>query len=66
VATPRKKRPGTIAALVAAAWATIAGWMRIVGQVTPVPRRSRSVAPAMPPVTLQTNGEWPCSSTHGW
>ena len=35
--TPRKKRPGISAAAVAAAWAMIAGWMRIVGQVTPVP-----------------------------
>ena len=45
--TPRKKRPGIIAAAVAAAWAMIAGWMRIVGHVTPVPSASRSVAAAM-------------------
>ena len=38
--TPRKKRPGIMAAEVAAAWAMIAGWMRTVGQVTPVPRLS--------------------------
>ena len=42
--------------LVAAACATIAGWIRIVGQVTPVARRIRSVASATPPITLQTNG----------
>jgi len=44
VPTPRKKRPGIIAAEVAAACATIAEWMRTVGHVTPVPSRSRSVA----------------------
>ena len=54
--TPRKKRPGIIAATVAAAWAMIAGWMRTVGQVTPVPMRSPIVACAMAPITLQTNG----------
>jgi hypothetical protein len=41
---------------VAAAWATMAGWIRISGQVTPVASRSRSVASAMPPMTLHTNG----------
>jgi len=55
-----------LAAEVAAAWATIAGWIRIVGQVTPVPSRSRCVACAIPPITLQTNGLWPCLSIHGW
>ncbi len=34
--TPSEKRPGRSAAAVAAAWAMIAGWMRVVGQVTPV------------------------------
>ncbi len=66
VPTPRKKRPGIIAAAVAAAWATIAGWMPIVGHVTPVPSRSRSVACAIAPITLQTNGELACASVHGW
>jgi hypothetical protein len=56
VPTPRKKRPGIIAAAVAAACAITAGWIRIVGQVTPVPSRSRSVACATPPITPQTNG----------
>ena len=64
--TPRKNRPGIIAAAVAAACATIAGWIRTLGQVTPVPRRSRFVAVAMPPITAHTNGLWPWASTHGW
>ena len=54
--TPRKNRPGSIAALVAAACATIAGCIRIIGHVTPVPIRSRSVCMAMPPSTDHTNG----------
>jgi hypothetical protein len=65
VPIPRKKRRGMSSAHVAAAWATIAGWIRIVGQVTPVPRRRRSVAAAMPPITLQTNGLSPCASIQG-
>ena len=36
--------PGIRPAAVAAAWAMIAGWIRIVGQVTPVPTTSLSVA----------------------
>ena len=63
---PRKKRPSISAAAVAAACATIAGCVRIVGHVTPVPSRRRSVACAIPPITVHTNGLWPCSSTHGW
>jgi hypothetical protein len=43
-------------AAVAAAWATSPGCMRVVGQVTPVPSRIRSVAPAIAPMTLQTKG----------
>ena len=66
VPTPRKKRPGASVAQVAAAWATIAGWTRIVGQVTPVPIRNRSVACRIAPTVVQTNGLWPCASTHGW
>jgi hypothetical protein len=65
VPTPRKKRPGSIAAAVAAAWAMIAGWIRMVGQVTPVPSEIVSVASAIPPITDHTNGEWPCRSIHG-
>src|SRR4030095_16251152 len=66
VPTPRKKRPSIIAAAVAAAWATMAGCMRMVGQVTHVPSSSRSVACAMPPITAHTNGLWPCVSVQGW
>ena len=53
---PRKNRPGISDAAVADAWAMIAGWMRTVGQVTPVPTRSVSVACAIAPSTPQTNG----------
>jgi hypothetical protein len=66
VPTPRKKRPGISEAAVAAAWATIAGWTRIMGQVTPVPRRRRPVAWAMAPITGQTIGAWPWRSIQGW
>ncbi len=51
---------------VAAAWAMMAGWMRVVGQVTPVPRAMCSVVLATPPMTDQTNGLWPCRSIQGW
>jgi hypothetical protein len=64
--TPKKKRPSIITAAVALAWATIAGCVRIVGQVTPVPSRSRSVACAIAPITLHTKALWPCLSVHGW
>ena len=50
---------------VAAAWATIAGCMRVVGHVTPVVTVS-DVDEAKAPSTLQTNGLWPCRSVHGW
>ena len=53
--TPRLKRPSSSTALVAAAWAMIAGWMRTVGQVTPVVT-GRSVACASAPITDHTNG----------
>jgi len=66
VPTPKKKRPGIIAAVVAAACATIAGCVLMVGQVTPVPTLRRSVACAMPPITDHTNGLWPCLSIQGW
>ncbi len=64
--TPKKKRPRSIVAAVAAAWATTAGWIRMVGQVTPVPTLIRSVVAAIAPMTAQTNGLWPCRSIHGW
>ena len=49
----------------AAAWAMIAGWMRTVGQVTPVVT-GRSVACESAPITDHTKALWPCSSFHGW
>ena len=51
---------------VAAAWATIAGCVRIIGHVTPVPSRSCSVDVPIAPITLQTKGLLPCRSLHGW
>ncbi len=54
------------AADVAAAWATMAGCVRISGHVTPVPSRMRSVVAPMPPTTLQTNGLCPWASPQGW
>jgi hypothetical protein len=66
VPTPRKKRPGIMLAAVAAACATRAGCIRVVGHVTAVPSRNRSVLDAMPPITLQTNGLCPWRSIHGW
>ncbi len=63
--TPKPKRPGMSVAVVAAAWAMIAGWMRTVGQVTAVWIWSVEVTAASPPRTDQTKGELPCSSFHG-
>jgi hypothetical protein len=54
------------AAAVAAACAMIAGWILMVGQVTPVPTLNRSVSRAMPPSTVQTKGLSPWRLTHGW
>lgn len=66
VPTPRKKRPGIISVTVAAAWATIAGWILISGHVTPVPIWIRLVAPAIAPNTDQTNELLPWRDVHGW
>jgi hypothetical protein len=44
----------------------MAGWIRMVGQVTPVTTESRRVACEIPPMTLQTNGDCPCLSIQGW
>ena len=63
--SPSAKRPSSITALVAAAWAMMAGWMRTVGHVTAVVT-GRSVASEMAPITDHTSGLWPCSSFHGW
>ena len=64
--TPRKKRPGIRHAEVAAACATIAGWIRISGQVTPVASRRLVVAWAIAPIVDQTNELWPCEFVQGW
>ena len=50
----------------AAAWAMIAGWMRIVGQVTAVVTFIAEVAWAIAPIVDHTNGLWPCLSFQGW
>ena len=62
---PRANRPSSRTALVAAAWATIAGWMRTVGHVTAVVT-CISVACAMAPIVDHTKLLWPCSSFQGW
>ena len=49
----------------AAAWARMAGWIRTVGQVTPVVTL-RLVVAAIPPITDHTNGLWPWLSFQGW
>jgi hypothetical protein len=59
------ERPGASDAVVAAAWARIAGWMRKVGQVTAVVSCS-SVVAASAPNTDHTNGLTPWLSCHGW
>ena len=65
VPTPNRNRPGIIDATVAVAWAMIAGWIRPIGQVTPVPTSS-DVSWASAPSTDHTNGLWPWRSIHGW
>ena len=64
--TPQTKRPSNSSAVVAVAWARIAGWMRTVGQVTPTPTSIDVVRAASAPSTDHTNGEWPWVSVHGW
>ena len=64
--SPRRKRPSSSSAEVAAAWAMIAGWIRIVGQVTAVVTVAPSAARAIAPIADHTNGLWPCLSFHGW
>jgi hypothetical protein len=63
--TPRRNRPWSSTEQVAAAWATIAGWMRTVGQVTAVVTSRLVVAP-MPPMVVHTKGDCPWLSSHGW
>jgi len=63
---PNQNRPGSMSAIVAAAWARIAGWIRWLSAVTPVPIVIRSVASAIPPSTDQANGLCPWRSVQGW
>ena len=49
VPTPKKNRPSSSNEVVAVAWARIAGWIRVVGHVTPTPTSMRSVVAAMAP-----------------
>lgn len=65
VPTPSVKRPSSSSALVPAACAMIAGWIRTVGQVTAVVT-CRSQTWLIAPIMLQTSGLLPCSLFHGW
>ena len=55
VPTPSVNRPSSRTALVAAAWAMITGWIRMVGQVTAVVIGSRQTC-EIAPIIDQTNG----------
>jgi hypothetical protein len=66
VPTPSVNRSVSRDAVVAAACATIAGWMRIVGHVTAVITGISSVFTARPPSTLHTKGLCPCREVQGW
>jgi hypothetical protein len=66
VPTPKENRPSNMAAVVAAACATTAGWRRRVGAVTAVVHRIVLVREAMAPSTFQTNGACPCAEFQGW
>jgi len=65
VPTPSRNRPSSSTAEVAAACATMTGWMRVVGQVTAVVTGSELTWP-IAPIIDHTNGLWPCSSFQGW
>src|SRR5438445_468028 len=52
-------------AVVAAACAITAGWIRTVGHVTAVVTGSSHTC-EIAPIVDQTNALWPCSSFHGW
>ena len=64
-AQPKVKRPRVSRADVAAAWATSAGWMRMIGQVTAVVMGSEE-AWEIATMTDHTKLDWPCSSSQGW
>ena len=63
--TPSTNRPSSRTPAVAAACATTAGWMRMVGQVTAVLTGSRVTCDSAP-ITDQTNADSPWASIHGW
>src|SRR5438094_7898084 len=63
--SPSQKRPGYRAAIVAAAWAMIAGCERNDGQVTPGPISPR-VCSAAAVMNDQTKDALPCWGVHGW
>jgi hypothetical protein len=65
VPTPRLNLPPVSSPAVAAAWAMIAGWILVVGQVTAVVI-GRSVTCEIAPITDQTKLEFLCSSSQGW
>ena len=44
----------------------IAGWIRMIGHVTPDTDLQPLGGAAIPPITDHTNGEWPCASVQGW
>jgi hypothetical protein len=56
-ADPELEAPPNIKAVVAAACAITAGWIRTVGQVTAVVTGILEVASASAPSTVQTNGD---------
>jgi hypothetical protein len=64
--TASVNRPSDITATVAAAWAMMIGWYRVVGQVIPVAMPMRSVRSAIAPRTLHAKGLCSCSGSHGW
>ena len=63
--TPRVNRPSVSSVEVAAAWATMAGCIRLSGHVTAVVTGSAQVC-EMAPIMDQTKPLSPCSSSHGW
>jgi hypothetical protein len=63
---PNVSRPPSSCWAVAVAWATITGWMRTVGQTTPVTTSMSRVAWAIAPSTPHTNGLWPWARNQGW
>ncbi len=62
--TPSTNLPAVCTAAVAAAWAMIAGCVRIVGQVTAVVIGSETASDNAP-ITDHTNGACPCALFHG-